>query len=123
MTWMIMFGAIAVLFCIFQWQRNHSTQQGNFGRVIDKKTQNQANKPQRSPNNFGKVIDYSTQNRGSKRQQWQNDSASEVKLERLVGHQVADRLIVNVLLNNPSRSRDWCADKALQDLMRDRQRG
>jgi hypothetical protein len=38
----------------------------------------------------------------------------------MVGKETAERLIVNVLLNNPSRSRAWCVDKALQDLMRDR---
>jgi hypothetical protein len=101
MSWGIVLGAVVVLFCAFLWQKRRSAQKGN----------------------LGKVIDYSTHNRGSKRQQWQNDSASEVKLERMVGSQTADRLIVNVLLNHPGRSRAWCADKALQDLMRDRQRG
>jgi hypothetical protein len=98
MGWGIVLGAVAVLFCALLWQKRRSAQNGN----------------------LGKVIDYSAQNRGSKRQQWQNDSASEVKLERMVGPQTAERLIVNALLNNPGRSRAWCADKALQDLMRDR---
>jgi hypothetical protein len=99
-AWVILGGAVVLLVGLFLWQKRRKTQ-----------------------GNLGKVIDYSTQNRGSKREQWQNDSPSEGKLERMVGKQTADRLIVNVLLNNPSRSRAWCADKALQDLIRDRQRG
>jgi hypothetical protein len=99
-AWVIIIGVIFVLTSLFLWQKRRSKK-----------------------GNLGKVIDYSAQNRGSKRAQWQNDSPSEGKLERMVGKQTADRLIVNVLLNNPSRSRAWCADKALQDLIRDRQRG
>jgi hypothetical protein len=38
----------------------------------------------------------------------------------MVGKQTAERLIINFLPNNPSRSRAWFADKALQDLIRDR---
>lgn len=119
----VLFGAVFILLCIFQWQRKHIRKQGNPRRIIDNSVHNYGNKSRETPNNLGKVIDYSIQNRGSKRQSWQNDSSSEVKLERLVGHQTAERLIVSVLLNNPSRSRAWCADKALQDLIRDRQRG
>ena len=120
MSWIILCGAAFVLLCIFQWQRNHIRQQSTFRKNIDSDVHNRGSKRKEPLNNLGKVIDYSIQNRGSKRQGWQNDSASEVKLERLVGHQTAERLIVNVLLNNPSRSRAWCADKALQDFRRDR---
>ncbi|WP_404784816.1 hypothetical protein [Altericista sp. CCNU0014] len=101
MGWVMVCGGIVILLCAFLWQTSRRAQKGN----------------------LGKVIDYSAQNRGSRRQQWQNDSASEVKLERLVGAKTADRLIVSLLLDHPRRSRAWCADKALQDLMRDRQRG
>jgi hypothetical protein len=99
-TWVIVGGVVILLVGLFLWQKSQSKR-----------------------GNLGKVIDYSAQKRGSRREQWQNDSPSEVKLERMVGKQTAERLIVNVLLNHPSRSRAWCADKALQDLMRDRQRG
>jgi hypothetical protein len=99
-TWVIILGGIFALIGLFLWKKRRKTK-----------------------GNLGKVIDYSAQNRGSRREQWQNDSPSEVKLERMVGKETAERLIVNVLLNNPSRSRAWCADKALHDLIRDRQRG
>jgi hypothetical protein len=96
-TWVIILGVVLAFTALFLWIKRYKTQ-----------------------GNLGKVIDYSTHNRGSRREKWQNDSPSEVKLERRVGKETAERLIVNVLLNNPSRSRAWCADKALQDLMSDR---
>jgi hypothetical protein len=96
-TWVIILGFIVALIGLFLWQKCRKTQ-----------------------GNLGKIIDYSAKNRGSRREQWQNDSPSEVQLERMVGKETAERLIVNVLLNNSSRPRAWCADKALQDLMRDR---
>ncbi len=100
MAWAIVLGVIFGLVGLFLCQKHRKTE-----------------------GNLGKIIDYSAKNRGSRREQWQNDSPSEVKLERMVGKATAERLIVNVLLNNPNRSRAWCADKALQDLARDRQRG
>jgi hypothetical protein len=96
-TWVIILGGIFAIVGLFLWIKRYKTQ-----------------------GNLGKVIDYSTHHRGSRREKWQNDSPSEVKLERMVGKETAERLIVNTLLNHPSRSRAWCADKALQDLMRDR---
>ena len=69
--------------------------------------------------NLGKVIDYSQSGGGARREEWRNYSASEAKLEQRVGREAAERLIINVLLNNPSKSRAWCADKAWRDLERD----
>ena len=45
---------------------------------------------------------------------------SERKLVRLVGKKPADRLIEKLQQRHPERSREWCADKALFDLERDR---
>lgn len=73
----------------------------------------------RGRGNLGRVINYSSKSRGVRRETWQNYSASEAELERMVGREAAERLIVNVLLNNSGNSRMWCADKALQDLRRD----
>ncbi len=42
------------------------------------------------------------------------------QLSKRVGKQAAKRLIQQVQRSHPDRSRDWCADKALFDLERDR---
>lgn len=59
--------------------------------------------------------------------QWQKQggvnfksSRSEAQLVKLVGRDVAERLIKNATLRYPGRDRVWCADKALYDLQRDR---
>lgn len=45
---------------------------------------------------------------------------SERQLAKRVGRGPADRLIQQLQQRHPERSRDWCADKALFDLERDR---
>lgn len=72
-----------------------------------------------SRGNLGRVIDYSKGNKGVRREQWQNYSSSEAKLIQRIGREVTERLIVSVLLDNPTKSRAWCSDKALRDLERD----
>ena len=74
---------------------------------------------QRSRGNLGKVIDYSKANKGTRTEPWLNYSSSEAKLIQRVGQEATERLIINVLLDNPSKSRAWCSDKALRDLERD----
>lgn len=69
--------------------------------------------------NLGKVIDYSQGKKGTRREQWQNYSSSEAKLIQRLGSEATERLIVSVLLDNPTKSRAWCSDKALRDLERD----
>ncbi|ABW32900.1 hypothetical protein [Acaryochloris marina] len=76
-------------------------------------------KRRQSRGNLGKVIDYSKGNQGVRREQWQNYSSSEAKLIQRIGHEATERLIVSVLLDNPTKSRAWCMDKALRDLERD----
>jgi hypothetical protein len=47
------------------------------------------------------------------------ESSNEKLLRGRVGSSTAERLVNHVLKKNPGRSRDWCIDKALQDLQRD----
>lgn len=51
---------------------------------------------------------------------WQSVSQHEAKLRHLVGGSTADRLIQRAALNNPGKSRSWCAEKALYEYQRDR---
>jgi hypothetical protein len=73
------------------------------------------------PNNLGEVIDYTNKGKsnGIRKEAWRNYSRSEAILEQRVGRETAERLILAVFLNNPKKSRQWCADKALYDLDRD----
>ncbi len=45
---------------------------------------------------------------------------SERQLVKRLGRAASDRLIDQLSLKHPERSREWCADKALFDLERDR---
>lgn len=62
----------------------------------------------------------SRRSRRSTRAGYGGGTRSEKQLTKRVGASAAHRLIEQLSFKHPERSREWCADKALFDLERDR---